>query len=180
MFKYNVQIQKVSGSLNESSMPTKNLVIKSKTEKTDKEVFAEASKYYKEKYGLVIESADVTTRKPYGPPIPEEFKQTCSDLAFSFAHSPENEWKDGIHAILHGFARLEHWAEIDFDCHPGYIEEGLREVLRGFSEIDLKKLVNAKKIAEQLHKQTLQFIEERKAWDVEEEKRRKANNYPRL
>lgn len=180
MFKYNVQIQKVSGSLNESSMPTKNLVVKSKTKKTDKEVFAEASNYYKEKYGLVIESADVTTRPHYGPPIPEEFKQTCSDLAFSFAHSPENEWKDGIHAILHGFARLEDWAEKDFDCHPGYIEEALREVLYGFSKIDIKKLANAKKIAERLHKQTFQFIEERKAWDVEEEKRRKANNYPRL
>jgi predicted AAA+ superfamily ATPase len=180
MYKYNVQIQKVSGSLNESSMPTKNLVIKSKTEKTDKEVFAEASKYYKEKYGLVIERADVSTRKPYGPPIPEEFKQTCSDLAFSFAHSPENEWKDGIHAILHGFATLEDWAERDFNCHPVYIEEALRTVLRGFSEIDIEKIANAKKIAEQLHKQTLQFIEERKAWDVEEKKRQKANNFPRL
>ena len=180
MYKYNVQIQKVSGSLNESSMPTKNLVVKSKTKKTDEEVFAEASKYYEEKYGLVIERADVTTRTPYGPPIPEEFKQTCSDLAFSFAHTDENGWKGGIHAILHGFASLENWAEKDFDCHPGFIEEALRTVLRGFSEIDIEKLANAKKVAEQLHEQTLQFIEERKAWDVEEKKRRQANNYPRL
>ena len=59
MFKYKVQIQKVSGRLNESVLPSKNLVVKSKTKKTDKEVFAEASKYYKEKYGLVIESADL-------------------------------------------------------------------------------------------------------------------------
>lgn len=64
MYKYNVQIQKVSGSLNESSMPTKNLVVKSKTEKTNKKVFAEASKYYKEKYGLVIESAEVSSENP--------------------------------------------------------------------------------------------------------------------
>ena len=63
MFKYNVKIQKVSGSLNESVLPNKNLVIKSKTEKTDKQVFAEASEYYKNKYGLVIESADVTENK---------------------------------------------------------------------------------------------------------------------
>jgi histone acetyltransferase (RNA polymerase elongator complex component) len=59
MFKYNVQVKKVSGRLNESVLPSKNLVVKSKTEKTDKEVFAEASKYYKEKYGLVIESGNV-------------------------------------------------------------------------------------------------------------------------
>ena len=61
MYKYNVQIKKVSGRLNESVLPSKNLVVKSKTEKTDKEVFAEASKYFKNKYGLVIESADVSS-----------------------------------------------------------------------------------------------------------------------
>ena len=59
MFKYNVKIRKVSGRLNESYLPSKNLVIKTKTEKTDKQVFAEASKFFKKKYGLVIESADV-------------------------------------------------------------------------------------------------------------------------
>ena len=64
MYKYNVKIQKVSGSLNESAMPSKNLVVKSKNKKTDKEVFAEASKFYKEKYGLVIESADVSSENP--------------------------------------------------------------------------------------------------------------------
>ena len=60
MYKYNVKIQKVSGRLNESVLPSKNLVVKSKTKKTDKQVFSEASKYFKNKYGLVIESADVT------------------------------------------------------------------------------------------------------------------------
>lgn len=59
MYKYSVKIRKVSGRLNESHLPSKNLVFKSKTEKTDKQVFAEASKYIKEKYGLEIESAEV-------------------------------------------------------------------------------------------------------------------------
>lgn len=59
MFKYNVKIQNVSGSLNESVLPNKNLVIKSKTEKSNEQLFTEASEYYKNKYGLVIESADV-------------------------------------------------------------------------------------------------------------------------
>lgn len=59
MFKYNVQIQKVSGRLNESVLPSKNLVVKSKSKKTDEEIFAEASKYFKDKYGLVIESAEI-------------------------------------------------------------------------------------------------------------------------
>lgn len=59
MYKYSVKIRKVSGRLNESYLPSKSLVVKSKTEKTDKQVFAEASKYIKEKYGLEIESAEV-------------------------------------------------------------------------------------------------------------------------
>lgn len=63
MYKYNVKIQKVSGRLDESVLPSKNLVVKSKTKKSDKEVFAEASKYFNNKYGLVIESADVVENK---------------------------------------------------------------------------------------------------------------------
>ena len=60
MYNYKVQVKKVSGRLNESVLPSKILVVKSKTEKSDKEVFEEASKYYKEKYGLVIESGNVS------------------------------------------------------------------------------------------------------------------------
>ena len=62
MYKYNLQIQKVSGRLNESVLPSKNLVVKSKTKKSDKEVFAEASKYFKKKYGLVIEMAEISSK----------------------------------------------------------------------------------------------------------------------
>lgn len=61
MNKYRVQVKKVSGSLNESVLPNKNLVIKSKTAKSNEQVFAEASEYYKNKYGLVIESAYIST-----------------------------------------------------------------------------------------------------------------------
>ena len=61
MYKFNVHVKKVSG--NPIFLRTKNLVIKSRLEKTDKEIFTEASKYYKEKYGLVIESADITKSK---------------------------------------------------------------------------------------------------------------------
>ena len=60
MYKYSVKIRKVSGRLNESVLPSKNLIVKTKTKKSKSAVLAEASKYYKKKYGLVIESADVT------------------------------------------------------------------------------------------------------------------------
>lgn len=60
MYKYKVQIKKVSGSLNESVLPSKILVVKSKTKKSKSAVLAEASKFFKKKYGLVIESAEIT------------------------------------------------------------------------------------------------------------------------
>ena len=60
MYKYNVQVKKVSGRLNESVLPSKSLVVKSKTKKSNKQVFDETSKYFKKKYGLVIESLEVT------------------------------------------------------------------------------------------------------------------------
>lgn len=60
MYKYRINIKKVSGSLNESILPSKSLVVKSKTKKTKSAVLAEASKFFEKKYGLVIESADIT------------------------------------------------------------------------------------------------------------------------
>lgn len=59
MYSYKIHIKKVSGKLNESKTPKKTLVIKSKKVKNGQEVFNEAAKYLKEKYGLVLESADV-------------------------------------------------------------------------------------------------------------------------
>jgi hypothetical protein len=61
MYKYNVKIQKVSGSLNESVLPNKNLNVKSKTKLNNKAVFNKASKYLMENYGLELESADITS-----------------------------------------------------------------------------------------------------------------------
>ena len=61
MYKYKVQVKKVSGRLNESVLPSKNLIVKTKTKKSKSAVLAEASKFFKKKYGLVIESAYIST-----------------------------------------------------------------------------------------------------------------------
>lgn len=63
MYNYRIQVKKVSGSLNESVLPSKSLVVKSKTKKSKNEVLVEASKYFKNKYGLVIEMASITQPK---------------------------------------------------------------------------------------------------------------------
>lgn len=52
MFEYNVKIKKVSGRLNESVLPQKNLVVKSKSELSMRNVLKEAAKYLLENYGL--------------------------------------------------------------------------------------------------------------------------------
>lgn len=59
MYKYKISIKKVSGRLNESVLPNKNLVINSKTKKHVNQIFAEASEYLMKKYGLVLESAEI-------------------------------------------------------------------------------------------------------------------------
>ena len=59
MYRYKVQVQKVSGRLNESVLPSKNLVVKSKTKKSKSELLSEASKFFKNKYGLTVESIGV-------------------------------------------------------------------------------------------------------------------------
>lgn len=61
MYKYNVQIKKVSGRLNESVLPNKNLTVKSKEELNEEAVFNKAAKYLMENYGLELESADVAS-----------------------------------------------------------------------------------------------------------------------
>ena len=59
MYKYSVKILKVSGRLNESVLPKKNLVVKSKRKKSDEQIFDKVSKYINEKYGLEVDSAEI-------------------------------------------------------------------------------------------------------------------------
>lgn len=56
MFTYKVNVKKISGRLNESVLPSKSLVIKSKKPLSKKALLKEASKFYKKNYNLVVES----------------------------------------------------------------------------------------------------------------------------
>ena len=60
MFEYNVKIKKVSGRLNESVLPKKNLVVKSKSELSMRNILQKAAKYLLENYGLELSDADIT------------------------------------------------------------------------------------------------------------------------
>jgi hypothetical protein len=90
MYKYSVRVKKVSGRLNESVLPNKNLTVKSKSKKTDKEVFAEASKYFMEKYGLVIESAEVTLESSGDEPYIHKMAQQLRDRHLWLYNMPKN------------------------------------------------------------------------------------------
>ncbi len=64
MFEYNVKINKVSGRLNESVLPKKNLVVKSKSKLAKKNVLKEAAKYLIENYGLELIDALIVEKAP--------------------------------------------------------------------------------------------------------------------
>lgn len=59
MYKYKISIKKVSGMLNESVLPKKNLVIKSKVKRTTRGILKEAAKYLLENYGLELKDARI-------------------------------------------------------------------------------------------------------------------------
>lgn len=59
MFKYKIQIKKVSGKLYESAIPQKNIIIKSNTKKSKKELLRETSNYLLENYGLKLKDARI-------------------------------------------------------------------------------------------------------------------------
>ena len=64
MFEYNVKIKKVSGRLNESVLPQKNLVVKSKSKLAKRNVLKEADKYLLENYGLELIDAVIVENAP--------------------------------------------------------------------------------------------------------------------
>lgn len=59
MYYYRIQIKKVSGRLNESALPKKNLIVKSKSRRTMRSVLKEAAEYLLENYGLELRDAGV-------------------------------------------------------------------------------------------------------------------------
>ena len=72
MFEYNVKIKKVSGRLNESVLPQKNLIVKSKSELSMRNVLKEAAKYLLENYGLELGDAEVTSKPKRKAPLQKE------------------------------------------------------------------------------------------------------------
>lgn len=52
---YNVEVTKVSGTLNESVLPSKKLVIKRANALSEKQLMETVSEYFENKYGLVVE-----------------------------------------------------------------------------------------------------------------------------
>lgn len=60
MYKYRVQIKKVSGKLDESVLTGETLIVKCNAELSDKTVFNLGAKYLMENYGLKLESADIS------------------------------------------------------------------------------------------------------------------------
>jgi hypothetical protein len=79
MFEYNVKIKKVSGRLNESVLPKKNLVVKSKSELSMRNILKKAAQYLLENYGLEMRDAEVTSKPKRKAPLQKE-RFTIKDI----------------------------------------------------------------------------------------------------
>lgn len=79
MFEYNVKIKKVSGRLNESVLPKKNLVVKSKAELSMRNILKKAAQYLLENYGLEMRDAEVSSKPKRKAPLQKE-RFTIKDI----------------------------------------------------------------------------------------------------
>ena len=126
MYKYKVQVKKVSGRLNESVLPSKNLIVKTKNKKSKSEVLAEASKFFKKKYGLVIESADVDAESLWE--IIDIFSEQYENYYYMVDKSEVDEtlWAECWEEVTSKFVEF-------LDAHPSVIKkmEGMDDFTKG-------------------------------------------------
>ncbi|MBO5827090.1 MAG: hypothetical protein J6R59_01230 [Paludibacteraceae bacterium] len=153
MFKYKVQIQKVSGRLNESVLPSKSLVVKSKTKKSKSAILSEASKFFKKKYGLVIESADVQQFESQR--LSPELVQKCKEISNKFKNRPDYkaQLRNAISMATSYVETIGEWAEY---AAAGKVENDKVRVYLGEmveNSIILEEFVNTLKEARVLLKE---------------------------
>lgn len=121
MFEYNVKIKKVSGRLNESVLPQKNLVVKSKSELSLRNVLKEAAKYLLENYGLELGDAEVKKPVRKAPLQREQFSindllSLCKSNGREYSYGEYRNTPDGrryrleISSAATGGRRIWVWA----------------------------------------------------------------------
>lgn len=107
MPRYKVDIKRVSGSLNGSSIPKKSLIIESASPRTYKNVFQKAASHLKKKYGLTLENADIS-------PAPINLEELYSLVE---RHSARGSWNRGVKECALELINnvIEHGYEV-YDC----------------------------------------------------------------
>ena len=143
-----------------SVLPSKNLIVKTKTKKSKSAVLAEVSKFFKKKYGLVIEMASieqpkqqkVTVEMLYKMGIDMDLAEPICDfmnkngIPRKFAHeveentySYENIWEmiDG-EGILETLCEIYDWT----DDYSVYSVDNLR-VACEYGDLDIDEVIEA-------------------------------------
>ena len=127
MFKYNVSIKKVSGRLNESVIPNRNLTVKSKAELNEEAVFNQAAKYLMENYGLELESADVA---PMGAaPSDSSFFDQLRQRIESHVTTKRSAWGRGVDTYC--MMMVDHLEEYNGGEAPTSLKELKEWMLNG-------------------------------------------------
>ena len=127
MYKYNVQIKKISGRLNESVLPNKNLTVKSKTELNEESVFNRAAKYLVENYGLELESADVTPMAT--APSDSNFFDQLRQRIESHVTTKRSAWGRGVDTYC--MMMVDHLEEYNGGQAPTSLKELKEWLLNG-------------------------------------------------
>lgn len=127
MYKYSVQIKKVSGRLNESVLPNKNLTVKSKTELNEEAVFNRAEKYLMENYGLELESADVAPMA--AAPSDSNFFDQLRQRIESHVTTKRSAWGRGVDTYC--MMMVDHLEEYNGGQAPTSLKELKEWLLNG-------------------------------------------------
>lgn len=166
MFKYKVTVKKGKNALNQSSKSVKkSIIIKSKTQKSEKKLFSEAAKYYKEKYNFILESANISSNETINVYVgtwgkyndgsidgewvdlsdfntPEEFKEYCYGQLHADEEDAELMFQDvegpsWVHEVINDYGMNYEfvWGWLALDEYDKHIADGYIEIY-GISGFD--------------------------------------------
>ena len=120
MHTYKITIKKVSGRMNESALPNRQITFKSKTKRSKQSIFNEASRYLKKKFGLVLDSANISE------------DDDINEMRMFVAQDISSVWEE------------QYWMPedntIEYEQARGYVFDEIMTALNYLSDSEIKKM----------------------------------------
>ena len=120
MHTYKITIKKVSGRMNESALPNRQITFKSKTKRSKQSIFNEASRYLKKKFGLVLDSANISE------------DDDINEMRMFVAQDISSVWEE------------QYWMPedntIEYEQARGYVFDEIMTALNYLSDAEIKRM----------------------------------------